>query len=196
MGNKRSRVRVHLNRESEILELSKEEIKHILRAADEIIGIAGRSMLAKILKGSKDKKLLEYSLDKCPSYGYYSNKTIAQITEIIDWMILNKYLRITYNERLPMIAFTELGWELYKPIYANELIGRMISKDISNLNKLVNEMKDVNREVVILLLDIIVENNLMDTIEFLVKWKQSAYKKVAKKIRYALKQLENNNNLL
>ena len=33
---------------------TEEEIKNILRAADEIIFISGRTMLAKILKGSKE----------------------------------------------------------------------------------------------------------------------------------------------
>jgi len=33
--------------------------------------IAGyRNMLARILKGSKDKKILEFGLDQCPTYGY------------------------------------------------------------------------------------------------------------------------------
>jgi hypothetical protein len=31
-------------------------------------------MLAKILKGSKDKRLIERALDNCPSYGYILDK--------------------------------------------------------------------------------------------------------------------------
>lgn len=191
MTNKRTRVRVYLNEDSKIRTPSEEDIKFILRAADEIIGVAGRSMLAKILKGSKDKKVLEYNLQSCPSYGYYKSKTIVQITDIIDWIIVNKYLKITYNGRLPIIAFTELGWELYKPIYAHELIGMMVSKNVFEYKHLIDEMKNVNREVIILLLDIIVENNVIGTIAFLKKWEKLAYKKVAKKILYTLRQLEN-----
>ncbi len=191
MAGKKARVKVFLNKDSEIQRPSDKDIEFILRAADEIIGMAGRSMLAKILKGSKDKRVLEHNLQSCPSYGYYRSKTIPQITDIIDWMILNKYLRIIYNGRLPMIAFTELGWELYKPIYAYELIDMMVSKNIFIFAQLINQMKDVNREVVMLLLDIIVENNLTGTIKFLVKWEQNAYKKVAKMINYTLKQLGN-----
>ena len=33
------------------------DIKAILRAADELIGTGGRTMLSRILKGSKDKKV-------------------------------------------------------------------------------------------------------------------------------------------
>jgi hypothetical protein len=53
---------------------SEEEIKNILRAADEIIFVAGRTMLAKILKGSKDKRLIERALDNYPSYVYILDK--------------------------------------------------------------------------------------------------------------------------
>jgi hypothetical protein len=56
-------------------------------------------MLAKILKGSKDKKLLEHGLDKCPSYGYYSawkeidyKKVQAEIQKVINR--LNDAVRI------------------------------------------------------------------------------------------------------
>jgi hypothetical protein len=45
-------------------------------------------MLSKILKGSKDKKLLEKGLDHCPSYGYYKHLSIEEITKIVDWMSL------------------------------------------------------------------------------------------------------------
>ncbi|UOQ49826.1 hypothetical protein MUN88_07060 [Gracilibacillus caseinilyticus] len=54
--------------------LSVEEIKVILRAADELIGQGGGTLLAKILKGSREKRVLELELDKCPVYGYFKSK--------------------------------------------------------------------------------------------------------------------------
>lgn len=53
---RRQRIRIELDT-GEITELQPEEIRAILRAADELIAAAGRSMLVKILKGSKDKKI-------------------------------------------------------------------------------------------------------------------------------------------
>lgn len=55
----------------DIQELSKKDIIMILRAADTMIHSGGRNLLAKLLKGSKDKKILELHLDECPVYGYY-----------------------------------------------------------------------------------------------------------------------------
>lgn len=62
----RKRVRFELDA-GEVTKLQPEEIRAILRAADELIATAGRNMLVKILKGSKDKKVLEYKLDECPA---------------------------------------------------------------------------------------------------------------------------------
>ena len=56
---KRQRVQYELDT-GDVKKLSEDEIVAILRAADELINTGGRSMLAKILKGSKDKKVLEY----------------------------------------------------------------------------------------------------------------------------------------
>lgn len=53
---RRQRIRIELDT-GEITELQPEEIRAILRAADELIAAAGRSMLVKILKGSKDKQI-------------------------------------------------------------------------------------------------------------------------------------------
>jgi len=39
--------------------LSKTDILTILRAADEIIAQGGRTLLAKVLKGSREKKVLQ-----------------------------------------------------------------------------------------------------------------------------------------
>jgi len=64
MSRKKQRVRYELD-SGDIKSLTIEEIKGILRAADELIASGGRSMLAKILKGSKDKKVLEHRLDQC-----------------------------------------------------------------------------------------------------------------------------------
>jgi predicted ArsR family transcriptional regulator len=83
MSRKKTRVRYQLD-SGGIHCLTDEEIKAILRAADEIIATGGRSMLAKILKGSKDKKVLEHGLDQCPVYGYYKELTLLEITNRID----------------------------------------------------------------------------------------------------------------
>jgi hypothetical protein len=60
--------------------LSQTDILTILSAADSIIGLSGRTMLAKILKGSRGKKLLGLKFDACSSYGAFRDETIEAIS--------------------------------------------------------------------------------------------------------------------
>ena len=83
MNRRKQRIQYVLEPIENIKNLSIEDINNVLRAADEIIYSAGRTMLAKILKGSKDKRLLELELDKCPSYGYFNTLTITEITSAL-----------------------------------------------------------------------------------------------------------------
>jgi len=70
MGKKVTRVPYELNANG-IKSLPMNEIKTILRGADDLIMSGGRAMLAKILAGSKEKKLLELELDHIPVYGVF-----------------------------------------------------------------------------------------------------------------------------
>ncbi|MDR3594740.1 RQC-minor-1 family DNA-binding protein [Clostridium sp.] len=169
---------------------SEEDIRNILRAADEIIFIAGRTMLARILKGSKDKKLLEKELNKCPSYGYYKHLSIEEITKNIDWMIVNDYLDIDYNGRLPMIIFSEKGWETYKPFYVEELYNIILNVNETDRNILIEQMKQTNRQVVKLLLLKIGESKNIGFIRFLTKWESVEVKKVRYMINCAISKLK------
>lgn len=169
---------------------SEEDIRNILRASDEIISVAGRTMLAKILKGSKDKKLLEKELNLCPSYGYYNQLSIEEITKIIDWMIVNDYLEVSYNGKLPMVIFSEKGWETYKPIYAEELYNRILNVSEDIYNDLIEQLKQTNRQVVKILLFRIGDSQNIGFIRFLAKWEAVEVKKVRFMINGAVSKLK------
>lgn len=188
--SKKHRVQYELSDLRGQTTLSEEEIKNVLRAADEIIFAAGRTMLAKILKGSRDKKLLELGLDHCPSYGYYNQLTIEEITRIVDWMIVNDYLQIDYNGRLPMIIFTEKGWEMYKPFYVDELYNCIYNVNETTCSDLIERLKQTNREVVKRLLQKIGESRNISFIRFLVKWEPVEVKKVRHMINGAINKLK------
>ncbi|NPV91064.1 MAG: RQC domain protein [Firmicutes bacterium] len=173
-----------------IKKLTDIEIKVVLRAADELIATGGRSMLAKILKGSKDKKLLEHGLDKCPSYGYYRELKIEEILNRIDWMILRDYLEIEYSGRLPVLVFTEKGWCIERETYAEELLQRLRSLLEGKDYSFVQELKDRNRGMILLLLEKIKDTGNARFIPLLRAWKEIDYKKVQAEIQKVIDQLK------
>ena len=181
MSKKVRRVPVILDA-GEIKDLPQEDIRMILRGADELISTGGRSMLAKILKGSKDKKIFEYKLNECPAYGYYQDMKLDDISKCIDWMIKNDYLRIEYDYRLPLLVFSEKGWQLEKETFAQELYQRMCLDVEEKKARVIFEMKEVNRQVVMCVLDKIEKEGTEEFLPYLEAWKMLEVKKVAARI--------------
>lgn len=181
MSRKVHRVPVILDA-GEIKDLPQEDIRMILRGADELISTGGRSMLAKILKGSKDKKIFEYKLNECPAYGYYQDMKLDDISKCIDWMIKKDYLRFEYDYRLPLLVFSEKGWQIEKETFAQELYRRM-SLDVEEKKaRVIFEMKEVNRQVVMCVLDKIEKEGTEEFLPYLEAWKMLEVKKVAARI--------------
>lgn len=177
-------------------ELTVNEKLAILRAADEIIGQGGRSLLAKILKGSREKKVLALDLDQCPVYGYFKSETIADILEKVDWMIDYDFLDIEYSGKLPIIVYTKRGWTIESNQRANEFLqewDRWIEeeKPLPDMEYL----KDRNREMIFLFLDRIKETGDPKYIPFLQAWEKIDYKKVRAEIQVTIKAIESNNSV-
>jgi len=189
LGKKVKRVKYQLDPKG-IKELSFKEIKAILRGADELIFRGGRNLLAKILKGSKDKVILTRGLDQSPVYGYYKDLTIDQITARIDWMIINDYLKIEYDYCLPLLVYSEKGWEIERDTFSDELLEKLRQLLKTGDYSLVQELKDRNRSMIFLLLEKIRATNDPSFIPLLEAWKQIDYKKVQKRINSVIQSLE------
>lgn len=188
MSKKVRRVPVVLDA-GEIKDLPQEDIRMILRGADELISTGGRSMLAKILKGSKDKTIFKYKLNECPAYGYYQDMKLDDISKCIDWMIKEDYLRIEYDYRLPLLVFSEKGWQIEKETFAQELYQRMCLDVEEKKARVIFEMKEVNRQVAMCVLDKIEKDGTKEFLPYLEAWKMLEVKKVAARIAEVEKKI-------
>ena len=188
MGKKVRRVPYRLEPLKET-NLSPDEIRAILRSADVLIDSGGRSMLAKILKGSRDKKLLEMKLNENTAYGYYRDLTLAEITYRIDRVIIDGYLKITYNYRLPVLLYTDAGWEIEKETYAEELLHKLWDLLPQGDYSFVEELKDRNRQMILLLLEKIEATDDRRFIPLLEAWADIEYKKVRTSINKVIAAL-------
>jgi hypothetical protein len=187
MGRKVHRVPVHPDSKG-IEPLSEPEIALILRGADELIGSGGRTLLAKILKGSKEKRLLELELHKSPAYGALREFSLDQVMARIDWLIINGYLRIEYDYRLPMLVYTPLGWEIEKETFAAEKLARLDRQlEEGDPDKTFNWLNDMNPQVIHRILDVIADSGDSKYIHVLEQWAGSASRKVRGRINGILK---------
>ncbi|MGL6159230.1 RQC-minor-1 family DNA-binding protein [Microbulbifer sp.] len=189
MGKRVQRVPLHLDTRG-IKSLPQAEIAAILRGADEMILRGGRTLLAQLLKGSRRKKLLELELDKSPVFGFYRQLREEEILARIDWTILQGYLEIEYDYRLPLLVFGRKGWEIEKQTYAEELLQRMRSAAAGGSHFDPGELKDRNRELIWLLLEKIEAAGDAGLIPMLRAWSEIDYKKVRTRIARVIHRLE------
>lgn len=171
--------------------VSQTDILTILSAADSIIGSSGRTMLAKILKGSRDKKLLGLKLDACSSYGAFRDETIEAITDKIDWMIQHDFLAIEMSGKYPMIVFTDKGWTIERMQMVEKLLREWdVWLTEGKTEADMSYLKDRNREMILLFLELVKSTGDTQYIPFLREWAKVDYKKVQAAIHETIQALE------
>lgn len=174
----------------DIKDLSEAEIIVVLRAADDIVGQGGRNMLVKVLKGSRDKKILEHDLDKYPAYGMYKSLSQEEVGYRVDWLIENDYLRIEYDYRLPLLYFTDKGWEIERETYSCEIYERFSKAAADKDASIIEELRDkTNRQVKLRVIELIREKGTPDLLPLVETWAAVEVKKLKDALNSAAKEL-------
>jgi hypothetical protein len=190
MAKKIRRVPYRLDA-GDIQELPDDDIALILRGADDLIMSGGRTLLAKILKGSREKRLRELGLEASPVYGVYQDLPLKEVQARIDWVILKGYLAIEYDYRLPLLVYTPRGWEIEKETFASELLvgfDQLLEQAGEEYD--MTYLKDRNRGMILLLLDKVAATQELTYIPLLEAWAKIDYKKVRRRIRQVIKSLK------
>lgn len=73
----------------------------------------GKSMIADILKGSKNERVLEFGFDKLSTYGIMSDTLARKLRAEIDWLIQNDYLTLTDGD-YPVVKMTARSADVLK----------------------------------------------------------------------------------
>jgi superfamily II DNA helicase RecQ len=162
----------------------------VLRGADDLIAQGGRTLLKRLLRGSKNKDILARGLESSPVYGYFKELSDEETLARIDWTILNGYLHVEHFDRLPLLVYTQKGWEIERENYVDELL--------AGFDKLIQEgppfdmehLKDRDRPMILRLLDKIEATGDRRYVPLLVAWKKIDYKKVQIRIRKVIRRLE------
>ncbi|MEA2165201.1 MAG: hypothetical protein QOK37_3328 [Thermoanaerobaculia bacterium] len=175
---------------SGVANLSGIEIASILRGADSMIGRGGRTQLSKLLKGSRDAALLEHGLERNPAYGFYKNLTLDEILKRIDWAIMNEYMRVVYNFRLPVLVFTEKGWAIEKSALVEEMLQAFDARIAAGPPYDLSDLKDLNRELIFLFLDRIEASGRRDFVPLLQAWAAIDYKKIRARIAAVIRTIQ------
>lgn len=169
--------------------LARGEVVAILRGADSMIARGGRTQLAKLLKGSREVGVLEHGLDLCPSYGFYRELSLEEILRRVDRAIVDGFLRVEYDYRLPVLFFTERGWEIEVETMAEELFRDFDARLAAGPPYDFSHLKDRNRQMILRLLDKIESSARPELVPLLQAWAGIDYAKVRARIAAVIRTL-------
>jgi len=189
MSRKSRRAPIHLDAKG-LSDLPVPDLHAVLRGADDLIGRGGRTLLKRILRGSKNKDVLARGLDGSPVYGYFKNLSDEDTLARIDWAILNGYFRIEHLNRLPVLVYTQKGWEIERENYADELLAGFDNLIQKGPPFDMEFLRDRDRQMIFRLLDKIETTGDARYVPLLAAWKKIDHKKVQIRIREVIRRLE------
>ncbi len=170
--------------------LSNDEIRAIVTAADDMVYSGGRNLLAKVLKGSRERIVVERDLDKNPAYGAFKNDPLDLVLRRVDWMVERGYLAIQYDHRLPLLAYGTLGLPLAIDIRADRQMEE-IRKEIAHGKIDPTPMTDPhwNRQTQLLMIERMGASGDPIFLPYLEAWLATAFTKLRTPIQNAIDKL-------
>ncbi|MCR2044165.1 DNA helicase RecQ [Anaerosalibacter massiliensis] len=137
--------------------LDDRELKDISTEAQKIISCVyrmdqryGTTMVAKVLMGSKDKRILEFGLDKVSTYGIMEEYTEKGIKDMILLLIADGYLHVT-GSKFPVVQMTPKSMEILKgekKVYQRiEKREELPKRDLTIHGELFKELRGIRMEI-------------------------------------------------
>ena len=120
----------------------------IKRIRDQLGYSVGSGMIAKVLCGSKERKLLELELHKLSTYGLLKEKSRNEVRTLIDLLEMHGYLKLEEHQELTLTP------KAAEVLYQNQKVAMMVRKEVKeqkvNLSRLsgtASELYDVLRDL-------------------------------------------------
>ncbi|GGE60570.1 DNA helicase RecQ [Priestia taiwanensis] len=106
----------------------------------------GKTMIAQVLTGSKNKKVLDFRFHELTTYGILSHKSVKEVNDFIEFLISEEYIRVEHGQ-FPTILVTPLGRDV---LLGNILVQRKEALHIKQIvkdNPLFEELRHLRKEI-------------------------------------------------
>lgn len=100
----------------------------------------GKTMIAQVLTGSRNKKVLEFGFDKLTTYGLMKERNAKDISDFIEFIISENYLGVE-NGQFPIIYVTEQGKDVLTGKIQVYRKGTVETKQIAKDDPLFNQLR-------------------------------------------------------
>ena len=85
-----------------------EDVQKVLSCVIRMGQRFGKTMIAQVLTGSRNKKVIEFGFDKLTTYGFMKGRSAKDISDFIEFIISESYLGVE-NGQFPTIYVSEQG---------------------------------------------------------------------------------------
>ncbi|MGG0644684.1 DNA helicase RecQ [Sporosarcina gallistercoris] len=106
----------------------------------------GKTMIAQVLTGSRNKKLLDFKFDQLTTYGLLKEKNAKEVSDFIEFLISANCLQVE-NGQFPTIRVAERGKEV---LLGNDKImrkGSFVSKTLTEDDPLFEQLRQLRRQL-------------------------------------------------
>lgn len=106
----------------------------------------GKTLVAQVLKGSKNKRIIELRLQKLSTYGLLKDRTEKDISNMIDFLIAEGYCKLT-NSQYPTIGLTNKVLPVLKgeqKVYKKE---QMVLKSVQADDQLFDILRALRKNI-------------------------------------------------
>lgn len=100
----------------------------------------GKTMIAQVLTGSRNKKVMEFGFDKLTTYGLMKERNAKDVSDFIEFIISENYLGVE-NGQFPIIYVTEQGKDVLTGDVKVYRKGTVETKQIAKDDPLFNQLR-------------------------------------------------------
>lgn len=106
----------------------------------------GTVMVSQVLRGSRDKRVLEFGFDQLSTYGIMKNYTVKEIQDLVNVLIADEYLFLT-GSQFPVVKLTEKSLKVLKGQEQVFQKTHKAKKKIANESSLFLLLKSVRKDI-------------------------------------------------
>jgi ATP-dependent DNA helicase RecQ len=106
----------------------------------------GKTMIAQVLTGSKNKKVIDFHFHKLTTYGILAHKSVKEVNDFIEFLISEEYIRVEHGQ-FPTILVTQTGKEV---LLGNILVHRKEALHVKRIvedNPLFYELRHLRKTI-------------------------------------------------
>ncbi|NMO77791.1 DNA helicase RecQ [Bacillus sp. UniB3] len=106
----------------------------------------GKTMIAQVLTGSKNKKLIDFQLDRIKTYGLMKEKSAKEISDFIEFLISEQYIDVSTGA-MPILKVSNKGKDVLLGKTTVERKEQVVTVKVSENNTLFEYLRKIRKQL-------------------------------------------------